>query len=333
MTDRELPWARADWFEQASAWIQVELARHAIELTGAIEQPHIRPWSTVLRVPTNQGDLYFKATAPVLAHEPALTQALAVWRPDCMLQLLATDLDRGWLLMRDAGATLRSQIQSVADLHLWQPILTRYAEVQIEMISRADELLALGTLDRRLATLPAQYECLLADTDALLIDQKDGLTGDEYRRLRELVPEFAAMCERLASYQIPETLHHDDFHDANIFVRDGRFVFSDWGESCVAHPFFTLLVTLRGVAYRLQLDDHAPELAQLRDVYLAPFQRFGSPERLREAFVLANRVAMVCRVLTWYRVVSSLDAALKAEYADAVPGWLQEFLNAGEPVA
>ncbi|MBV9791612.1 MAG: phosphotransferase [Chloroflexi bacterium] len=333
MTDRELPWARADWFEQASAWIQVELARHAIELIGAIEQPHIRPWSTVLRVPTNQGDLYFKATAPVLAHEPALTQALSVWRPDCMLQLLATDLDRGWLLMRDAGATLRSQIQSVADLHLWQPILTTYADVQIEMISRADELLALGTLDRRLATLPAQYEQLLADTDALLIDQQDGLTADEYRRLRELVPEFAAMCERLAGYQIPETLHHDDFHDANIFVSDGRFVFSDWGESCVAHPFFTLLVTLRGVAYRLQLDDHAPELAQLRDVYLAPFQRFGSPERLREAFALANRVAMVCRVLTWYRVVSSLDAALKAEYADAVPGWLQEFLNAGGSAA
>lgn len=333
MIDRELPWARADWFEHASAWIQAELARRNIELTGAIEQPHIRPWSTVLCVPTDQGDLYFKATAPVLAHEPALTQALALWRPDCMLQLLATDLDRGWLLMRDAGATLRSQIQSVADVHLWHPILTTYAEVQIELASRTDELLALGTLDRRLATLPAQYERLLADTNALLIDQTDGLTADEYHRLRELVPEFASMCERLARYQIPETLHHDDFHDANIFVSDGRFVFSDWGESCVAHPFFTLLVTLRSVAYRLQLEDHAPELAQLRDVYLEPFKRFESAERLCEAFALANRVAMVCRVLTWYRVVSSLDNALKVEYADAVPGWLQEFLNAGSSVA
>lgn len=329
MTDRELPWARAGWIEQAGAWIQAELARQHIELAGAIEQPHIRPWSTVLRVPTGAGNLYFKATAPVLAHEPALTQALSRWRPDCMVQLLATDLDRGWLLMRDAGATLRSQIQSVTDLHQWQPILTTYAEVQIELASRTDELLALGTLDRRLATLPAQYERLLADTGALLIDQKDGLTAAEYRCLRDLVPEFAAMCERLASYQIPETLHHDDFHDANIFIRDGRFVFSDWGESCVAHPFFTLLVTLRSVAYRLKLDDHAPELSQLRDIYLEPFQRFESPERLRAAFALANRVAMICRALTWYRVVSHLDDSHKAEYAEAVPGWLQEFLNAG----
>lgn len=332
MTDRKLPWTRPDWFEQASGWIQAELARHSIDLVGAIEQPHVRPWSTVLRVPTDQGDLYFKATSPVLGHEPALTQALSAWRPDCMLQLLATDLDRGWLLMRDAGATLRSQILSVTDLHLWHAILRTYAEVQIELASRADELLALGTLDRRLVTLPAQYEQLLSDAEMLRIDETDGLTADEYRRLRDLVPQFTTMCEQLAGYHIPETLHHDDFHDANIFVRDEHFVFSDWGESCVAHPFFTLLVTLRSVAYRLKLDDQAPELLQLRDVYLEPWTRFESRERLREAFALANRVAMVCRVLTWYRVVSSLDDALKAEYADAVPGWLQEFLNAGSPV-
>lgn len=329
MIDRELPWSRPEWFQQASSWIHAELAAHRITVTGAIEQPHIRPWSTVLRVPTDAGALYFKATAPVLAHEPALTKALFAWRPDCMMPLVASDLDRGWLLMRDAGATLRSLIQSVADLQRWHAILMTYAEVQIELASRADELLALGTFDRRLATLPGQYERLLDDTAMLRIDQADGLTADEYQRLLDLRPEFAAMCDRLAGYSIPETLHHDDFHDANIFVRDGRFVFSDWGESCVAHPFFTLLVTLRGAAYRLKLDDVAPELARLRDIYLQPWTHLDSLERLREAFALANRVAMVCRVLTWHRVVASLDDSLKVEYAEAVPGWLQEFLNAG----
>ena len=52
-----------------------------------------------------------------------------------------------------------------------------------------------------------------------------------------LAPRFAELCERLAGYGVPETLHHDDFHDANIFVCGDRYTFADWGESCVAHPF------------------------------------------------------------------------------------------------
>jgi hypothetical protein len=328
MTVQELPWTATSWFEQVSAWIQAELTLRHITITGSIAQPHIRPWSTVLRVPSSVGDLYFKATAPALAHEPALTQALARWRPDCMPQLVAADLDRGWLLMRDAGVPLRSLIPSVVELNRWHAVLTMYAELQIEMAGRTTELLACGTLDRRLATLPTQYEQLLADRDALLIDQTDGLSADEYQRLLDLRPQVATLCRHLAQYHLPETLHHDDFHDANIFVHDDRIIISDWGESCVAHPFFSLLVTLRSIAYRLNLEAPAAELAQLRDMYLAAWARFESRERLLEAFSLAQRLAMLCRAMTWYRVVSSLDERSKAEYADAVPGWLQEFLNA-----
>ena len=54
-------------------------------------------------------------------------------------------------------------------------------------------------------------------------------------------------CEELASYGIPETIQHDDFHDGQVFVRDGRYLLMDWGDACVSHPFFTLSVTLEGV--------------------------------------------------------------------------------------
>src|SRR5690349_17683011 len=95
------PWKRAGWLNQASAWIHEQLERQGIAVNGPIEQPHVRPWSTVLRVPTSQGDVYFKATAPTLMHEPALTEALSRWRPDCIPPLLAVDLARGWMLMPD----------------------------------------------------------------------------------------------------------------------------------------------------------------------------------------------------------------------------------------
>ena len=322
-----LLWSQPDWFEQASRWIQIELDLGGFTLNGSIEQPHIRPWSTVLRIPTNRGDLYFKATAPALAYEPALTQALSDWRPDCIPPLLATNLEQGWMLMPDCGTTLRSQIQSTQDLWRWEQVLPLYAELQIELAERQQALLDLGTLDRRLALLSGQYEQILTDRAALLIDQPDGLTTEAYRRLQTLSPQVALMCQQLVGYGLPETLHHDDFHDANIFIQAEDIIFFDWGESCVTHPFFSMLVPPRITAYRLKLADDDPRLTRLRDAYLEPWTRYGSGQILREAFQVAHSLAMICRALTWHYIVSGLPDPFKAEHAEAVPGWLEEFLQ------
>src|SRR6266700_8202306 len=71
-----LPWTQLEWLAEASAWI-----RARVEVTGEIEQPHVRWWSTVLRVPTGAGDLYFKANAPPHAFEAALLLILGRLQP------------------------------------------------------------------------------------------------------------------------------------------------------------------------------------------------------------------------------------------------------------
>ena len=324
-----IPWARPGWLEEASAWIHATLERQGLAVTGPIEQPHVRPWSTVLRVPTGAGDVYFKATSPALAHEPALTEALASWRPDCIPPLLAVDAAHGWMLMPDLSPTLRVLVRADRDLRRWEQVLATYAGLQIDMVGRRDELLALGALDRRLSTLPARFERLVDDPAAMQIDREDNLTSAQHAQLREMGPRVAVMCDRLAGYGIPETLHHDDFHDGNVFARGGRYLLFDWGESCVAHPFFTMTVTLRSIAYFMELDEQGPEIGRLRDVYLEPWTRFAARARLLEAFPLARRLGMFNRALTWHHVVSSLpEGPEKEEQADAVPGWMQEFLLA-----
>jgi Phosphotransferase enzyme family len=299
-----------------------------VPVLSAIFVNHLRPWSTVLRVPTGAGLLYFKAVAPVLGHAPGLTAALARWRPDCMPEVLAADPARGWLLMRDSGTPLRALIREDGNLQRWHNVLPLFAQVQIEMAGRLDELLALGALDRRLALLPAEYERLLADTDSLLLDQLDGLSRVGYQRLLSLAPHFAAECQRLAEFGLPETLHHDDFHDGNIFMRGDRCTFIDWGESCGGQPFFTTVVMLRSAAHTLGLPAGAPEVLALRDCYLEPWQQLALRSTLLEALNLAQRLGMVCRALTWHRVVTSLEEPFRAENAEAVPGWLGEFLEA-----
>jgi hypothetical protein len=324
----KLPWTQPGWREQADAWIRAKLEQRGILIAGEIEQPHLRPWSTVLRVPTSAGDHYFKATSPLLAHEPALTQWLAQQRPDCIAPVLAVDAERGWMLMPDGGTTLRTVIQADRDIRHWEAVLPIYAQLQIDMAAQLDQLLALGCLDYRPVELPARYAALLADTQALMIDRPDGLTGEQYARLHAFAPQFADMCARLAAYAIPETLHHDDFHDGNIFLGAGGLRFFDWGESCAAQPFSTLVVCLRGIAYRFELAEDAPELRRLRDIYLEPWTRYTSRANLLEACALSKPIGSFCRALTWHRVVANLPSPWREEQQEAVPGWLQVFLDA-----
>ena len=325
--ERQSPWERPGWFEEVAGWVRAELARLGIEAAGAIEEVHRRPWSAVLRVPAAGGYIYFKATGPAEAHEVALVEALSRWRVDGVAPLLATDLGRGWLLLADGGARLREIIRADRDLGHWEALLPRYAELQIELAGRVHELLALGLPDRRLETLPAQYDALLEDTGALGIGQPEGLTADEYRHLRERAPRFAALCAELAGYGVPETLNHGDFHDGNIFVRDGRYHFIDWGDSCVSHPFYSLRTTLVSVEISLGLAEDAPELDRLRDAYLEPWGRQGRREDLLAAFRLARRLAPVNGALTWYLTVASLEESARREYTRPVPALLREFLE------
>lgn len=322
------PWDEPDWLETANTWIKEQLIENQIALTGEITQPHIRPWSTVLNVPTSDGNLYFKASAPSLAYEPRLTEALVRWRPDLMPELLGTDLERDWLLMRDSGQPIRESIRTNGDLSHWDIVLPAYAELQIELSERVGALLSLGVLDRRLESLPTRFERLLEDSESMCFGQPEGLTRPKHEALLELRPKFARMCARLAEYGIPESLHHDDFHDANVFLQNGRYILTDWGEACLSHPFFTMLVCTRSTAYSMKWEFDDSRLNSLRDAYLKSWERFASPSDLLAAYHLAVRIAMVNRPLTWHRVVSNLEGESRAEHAEAVPGWLMEFLDA-----
>ena len=321
-----LPWTQPQWLEEAQDWIRTQADRLGLRLQTPIRQEHVRPWSTVLSTESQQGKLFFKASAPYLAHEAALTQALAAWRPDCMLPVLAADVERGWLLLPDAGTPLRAQLHTPADLRRWEDILPLFAQVQMELAAHTDDLLRLGIFDRQPSRLAADTAALLEDTGALVTGGEDSLTPEQAARLRQRLPALGALCAELAASGLPNTLHHDDFHDANIFMHSQGCWFTDWGESALAHPFFSLLVTLRSVENRLGLLPSAPECVRMRDAYLEAWSGFAPRSALLEIFALSQRAAMPARALTWHWVIRHLPADLVSEYQDAVPGYLGEFL-------
>jgi hypothetical protein len=84
-------------------WIRDHLARLGITAAGPADPARVKPWGTVQRLATDHGPVWFKATAPVLRHEVALTVRLAARHADLAPEVLAADPGRGWMLLADAG--------------------------------------------------------------------------------------------------------------------------------------------------------------------------------------------------------------------------------------
>jgi len=329
MSGSKLHWEDPNWLKQASDWIETETSRQHIGILGPIEQPHIYPWSTVLRVPTNEGTLFFKATAAETSYEAALTQMLVNWYPHCTPELVAVETKRGWMLMRDGGEPLRAAIRPTQDVTPWTPIISLFSELQVGLADHVTELLALGIPDWRLTHLPKLYSQLLTDTDSLLLDKPGGLSSEDFQRVQELTPRFAQICNELAAFGIPETLNHGDFHDGNVLLKNGRVTLFDWGDGCVTHPFVSLRTFFVSIENSLKLEDYSftPEMTALLHIYLEPWQRFGAKENLLAAYLLSRCVASIVKALAWHKTVSSLKDPFREKYVEIVPELLREFLE------
>lgn len=323
-----LRWQHPDWLAEVKDWIETELAtrNHGRSLAGPLDQFHVRPWSTVIRVPTTAGSLYFKAVPAQLAYEAALTVALAHWHPDTLPQVVAADTARGWLLLGDGGQRLREPLRAEGSGERWQTILPRYAEIQKDLAVRTEALLALGVRDRRLACLPEKLTMLIEVAHSQALPPPRGLTDEEYHRLEQLSIVFPDLCTELAAGPIPESLDHGDFHDGNIFWSNGRYTFFDWGDSGVTHPFFSLRATFVSLEHSLSEEEAAAWFGPLRDNYLASWREYGTRETLQATFQRAQRLAPLIAALRWHAALSILDAPAQSDYAHAVPSLLRELL-------
>lgn len=194
----------------ADEWIR----QHVTPL-GSIEPPRVRPWSTVARLRTTDGIVWFKACAPVQDFEPRLTAQLFHRWPDRMPRVLGLDEGRAWLLLADAGTPVSERNNSP---ETWLHALPAYAELQRGETHEADAHLAHGVPDLRVERLPAGYAGLFA--------RYLPISADARNTLRAFEPTFALLCEELAAHRVPASVQHDDLHHNNLYVDGDDVAFS-----------------------------------------------------------------------------------------------------------
>ena len=100
--------AGTTWQRDARDWVRQRAEDAGLRVTGAIEQPRVRPWSTQLVAPTDHDRLWFKANCAASAFEPSLHAVLADLEPEEVDEPVAIEADRGWVLTGTAERPLAS---------------------------------------------------------------------------------------------------------------------------------------------------------------------------------------------------------------------------------
>lgn len=289
------PWAQRDWMKHAISWIDEQLTHLGRTRTGHVEQ--LRSWerSCLLCAPTNAGHIYFKAVPRMFMHEPPLTQAIATWCPGARPYVLALDVARGWLLLADFGSHM---LDADRDIMHWEQALRHFAALQIDLARRVDELRALGCPER-FSTLADAIPALLEDDAAIGTGHSWSLTPDQLDALRLRTSEFQAMYAVLAAYRMPLSLEHGDFWANNVAVVPGGYLFFDWSDASITHPFFSLASFLREL---VPLFPTVTNLhVRLTNAYLEPWMHYAPMKEVQSAFALARTLAPLHFAVTYQR--------------------------------
>ena len=327
-------WLDPAWQSQIVNWAAAELGACGRRIVGDVEHPHVRPGSTALRLTTDHGVAWCKASGPGSAHEGPLLEVFRRHGVPHVLLPLASHPDRPWLLFDDGGPTLRATRPDGTgdhDIEAWKRILREYAALQrsLEGETATAEMLAAGVPDGRPVSLVGELGRLLDDDVAW-----GRLTGDEAEagpaaraRLRAALPALEAAARELAGLGVAASVQHDDFHGGNILVGPDGDRFFDWGDGIVAHPFGTLTATFSSIAHHTQRSQDDPVFPMLRDAYLEAWTDAARRDDLLRAVALARDFGCVGRSLAWERALRDLEVDQMDGFGDSVAGWLVEFAS------
>ena len=129
-----------------------------------------------------------KAAGPATGFEVGLYELLHRVAPGHVLEPIATDTERAWMVLPDGGPVLADLLEGDELVEAMAAALGRYAELQRLVAPHADELVPLGALDMRPACCPSGSS------------RRWRGRGDDRERLAGgLRPDVARWCDELAA--------------------------------------------------------------------------------------------------------------------------------------
>jgi hypothetical protein len=282
------PFAKPGRLRELFQWTYEQTAPLGLRLTGNFRQYNASPAFSLLRLETDATALWFKATGEPNAHELPVTLLLANLFPNHVPRVLGVHpFWNGWLSAEAEGTPLDEQTNCSA----WERAAEGLAELQIESIGRAAELVAGKCKDLRLPLAAMQIDHFVTRMGAFMrVQEKQSpapLVGTELLSLGEGLKDAFSL---LQSFGFPDTLGHLDCNPGNLIVSPERCIFLDWAEACVTNPVITFEYFRRHMD-RCGIEEPAAD-SRIMAAYLRPWASLFSPDDLLRAIAAAPPVAV-----------------------------------------
>jgi Phosphotransferase enzyme family len=302
-------WARPGGLATVIAWADARLAAIGRPRAGRAEQ--IKTWnlSSILRLPTADGDVWCKSVPPFLAHEGAILGLVGAQTPHLVPSLLAVDAGTRTVLME--GVPGEDQWDAPEALRL--EMVRTLVRVQAGWAARTDELLSAGLPDWRVQTLP-----YLIDAFARRSDVRARFTGVELSALDSLNADLPRRLASLDECGLPETLVHGDFHPGNWRFDGATLVLLDWGDSGVGHPMLDFS------AFDERMTGEARE--RVRNAWSEAWLRERPGSDPKRAAALIAPVAALRRALIYQGFLDGIEASERRYHDADVPHWVRQAL-------
>lgn len=312
--ERPGPFARPGWLRELFQWVQEQAGPLGLRVTGGFRQLNASPTFSLIRLETDDGALWFKATGEPNSHELPVSLLLARLFPGHVPRILGVHPSwNGWLSAEASGTAL----DEITDASAWERAAGELAELQIASIGKSAELLEAGCKDLRISKLKELIDPFLARMVEFMAAQEKRspapLTNSELVSLGEGLKES---CSLLQSFGLPDTLGHIDFNPGNIFVSPDRCVFLDWAEGCVSNPLITFEY-LREHIGRSGIEEPSA-IERLTAAYVRPWMSFYSPDDLRRALAASPLIAVFV-----YAIASDAWRASDSLHNPALAGYFR----------
>lgn len=319
--------ACSGWLQELFRWAQEQIAGCGLRLSGAFRQLNASPAFSLIRLETDCGAVWFKATGEPNAHELPITLALTQLFPQWMPKIFGVHAAwNGWLSAEAEGASL----DGTADFAAWERIAEELAEMQISSIGKTDELLAAGCRDLRMAALAERIDAFIACMSELMAAQKKPAPAPLDRtELQVLALGLHEACAMLQGFELPDTIGHTDFNPGNIFVSEDGCFFLDWSEGAVSNPVLTLQY-LREYLSRSGVEEPAGG-EKLALAYSRCWTKRNSTSEIGHALTLAPLVAVFAYALStdsWRSIDPEIDCKRAGYYRGLTRRMYREAIEA-----
>lgn len=300
-------WARPGWQARARRWISDRLAEAGRVPTGPFENRRLWGISALIRVPTSEGDAWFKSVFTQFHHEPAVTAFLAEVLPGLVPPVIATHPDEGWLLLESAGSPLEEGHDADAAILRSIDLLT---DAQAATRHLHERFTSLGCARRPLHRLADDLRRALGEAEEL---GGARVSADRAFRVAGWVEERSRWLDGLG---MPDAVVHGDFHPGNLLQGAFGLKIIDWSDAAIAHPVMEIAPWFGEVR---------PELRPAGwSAWLQAWARFADVAELRRHERDAYALACAYQVVSYAGILRNLEPANRYQVSDGFRGYWQD---------